>query len=79
MAGLGLALSLSATLARADDSIAQAAKTTNCLAYDQDRERGIETPLSTTCDSVSPSMGGLREKMYENGWLLQGGISSGNL
>jgi len=77
VAGLGLALTCSATFARADDSIAQAAKTTNCLAYDQDRERGIETPLSTTCDSVSPGMGGLREKMYENGWLLQGGISSG--
>jgi len=77
VAGLGLAIAFSATLARADDSIAQAAKTTNCLAYDQDRARGLETPLSSTCDSISPSMGGLREKLYENGWMLQGGISTG--
>lgn len=75
-AGLGIAMTLSARVAQADDSIAEAAKTTNCLAYDQNRARGLETPLSSTCDSLSPGMGGLREKMYENGWLLQGGISS---
>ncbi|MFM0659252.1 carbohydrate porin [Paraburkholderia sediminicola] len=74
--GLGIAMTLSARAAQADDSIAEATKTSNCLAYDQNRARGLETPLSTTCDSVSPGMGGLREKMYENGWVLQGGISS---
>jgi porin len=74
--GLGIAMTLSARVAQADSSIAEAAQTTNCLTYDQNRERGLETPLATTCDSLSPSMGGLREKMYENGCVLQGGISS---
>ncbi|MFM0503531.1 carbohydrate porin [Paraburkholderia caffeinilytica] len=72
-AGIGMALALSGIHARADDSIVRAAQSSNCVAYDQMRTRGNETPLASTCDSLSPEMGGLRKKMADNGWLFQAG------
>jgi porin len=75
--GVGIAIALCAVHARADDSIAKAAQSTNCLAYDQMRSKGSEAPLASVCDSLSPELGGLRAKMAESGWLFQfGNISS---
>lgn len=64
-------LALPLATARADDSIMRAAKSTACLKYDALRSRGSETPMTTTCDSLSPEMGDLRKAMYERGWLFQ--------
>lgn len=57
--------------ARADDSVASAAKTTACSSYDKYRLRGSETAIITTCDTLSPELGGLRQSMVEQGWLVQ--------
>lgn len=57
--------------ARADDSIAQAAKTTDCSQYDKYRLRGSETAIITTCDTLSPDWGGARKSMIDSGWLVQ--------
>ncbi|WP_199099147.1 carbohydrate porin [Dyella sp. ASV21] len=64
-------LSLSATPAHADDSIARAAKGTGCLQYDSLRLRGSETAILTNCDTIAPELGGLRQSMYQHGWLIQ--------
>lgn len=71
--GLGVALALCSTSAWADNSIASAALTTNCVAWDQMRTKGNETPLASTCDSVFPQLGGARADMAANGWLFQTG------
>ena len=69
---LGLVLSVLGTPAvKADDSIRQAAKTTDCAQYDKYRMRGSETAIITTCDTLSPDLDGARKSMYEHGWLVQ--------
>ncbi|MDR3447845.1 MULTISPECIES: carbohydrate porin [unclassified Dyella] len=69
--GTTIAASAWAPLAHADDSIAQAAKTTDCAMYDKYRLRGSETAIITTCDTLSPDLGGLRKSMINSGWLVQ--------
>ena len=57
--------------AKADDSLAQAAKNTECSKYDKYRMRGSETAIITTCDTLSPDGDGPRKAMYDSGWLVQ--------
>jgi porin len=69
--GSTLAALLGNAPAKADDSIAQAAKTTDCSQYDKYRLRGSETAIITTCDTISPDWGGARKSMIDDGWLVQ--------
>lgn len=64
-AGFGLA---APALALADDE---------CHRFDRLITRGSESPLISTCERLSPTLGGLRAKMADQGWLLVGSYGAG--
>ncbi|WP_171456585.1 carbohydrate porin [Acinetobacter lactucae] len=43
-------------------------QTPNCLKYDNIRPRSSTTPWPSNCATMDPELGGLREKLYNNGW-----------
>ncbi|GFZ96722.1 carbohydrate porin [Dyella caseinilytica] len=48
-----------------------------CHRYDSLQPRGTTSPLVSTCETVSPEWGGLREDLADSGWLIEGGGSVG--
>jgi porin len=48
-----------------------------CHRYDDAQPRGTTSPMVSTCDTVSPEWGTLRERMADSGWLMEGGGSVG--
>jgi porin len=48
-----------------------------CHRYDKLQSQGTSSPPLSTCDTVSPNWGTLRDKMADNGWLIQGGVGAG--
>ncbi len=49
----------------------------DCHYFDTFITRGSESPVITTCETLSPTLGGLRPKMVENGWLFMGYYAAG--
>lgn len=47
-----------------------------CRDYDAFVSRGSESPIITTCETLSPELLGLRPKLYDNGWMLMGFYSA---
>lgn len=50
--------------------------TTSCHDYDAFVSRGSESPIITTCETLSPELMGLRPKLYDNGWMFMGYYSA---
>lgn len=48
-----------------------------CHDYDRYITRGSESPIISTCETLSPDLLGLRPKMVDNGWLFMGFYSAG--
>lgn len=48
-----------------------------CQSYDRLQSQGTTSPAVSTCETVSPDWGALRESMANDGWLIQGGASIG--
>jgi porin len=48
-----------------------------CHRYDSMQPRGTTNPMVSTCDTVSPDWGKLRESMANSGWLIEGGVGAG--
>ncbi|GLQ90232.1 carbohydrate porin [Dyella flagellata] len=48
-----------------------------CHRYDSLQPQGTTSPAISTCETMSPGMGKLREKLAEHGWLIQGGTIFG--
>ncbi|MGE8232606.1 MAG: carbohydrate porin [Stenotrophomonas sp.] len=47
-----------------------------CRDYDAFVSRGSESPIITTCETLSPDLLGLRPKLYDNGWMFMGFYSA---
>lgn len=47
-----------------------------CRDYDAFVSRGSESPIITTCETLSPELLGLRPKLYDNGWMFMGFYSA---
>jgi len=50
--------------------------TPTCQDYDAFVSRGSESPIITTCETLSPELLGLRPKLYDNGWMFMGFYSA---
>jgi porin len=48
-----------------------------CHGYDQLQPRGTTNPSISTCDTLSPDWGGLRDTLADSGWMIQGGTFLG--
>jgi porin len=48
-----------------------------CQRYDTLQPQGTTNPSISTCETVSPELGGAREKLADDGWLIQGGVYLG--
>ncbi|MEG1678686.1 MAG: carbohydrate porin [Stenotrophomonas sp.] len=48
----------------------------SCQDYDKFVSRGSESPIITTCETLSPELLGLRPKLYDNGWMFMGFYSA---
>jgi porin len=48
-----------------------------CHRYDALQPQGTTNPIISTCDTMSPRLGGLRDKLANHGWLIQGGTYLG--
>ncbi|MFB8344617.1 carbohydrate porin [Brucella cytisi] len=58
-------------------SYADPAEIPNCIKYDLYNARGSEVPFPSNCESMKPDLGGLRQKLFENGSNIQIFISGG--
>lgn len=67
-AGLGVAASAQAEAEAGRD---------DCHYFDRFITRGSESPIISTCETLSPTLGGLRPKMLDSGWMLMGFYSAG--
>ncbi|MEN5207649.1 carbohydrate porin [Stenotrophomonas terrae] len=47
-----------------------------CHNYDEFVSRGSESPIITTCETLSPTLLGLRPKLYDKGWMFMGFYSA---
>lgn len=47
-----------------------------CRDYDAFVSCGSESPIITTCETLSPELLGLRPKLYDNGWMFMGFYSA---
>lgn len=65
-----------APLARAQPEAGEAASSPACRDYDKFVTRGSESPIITTCETLSPDLLGLRPKLYDNGWMFMGYYSA---
>lgn len=43
----------------------------SCKDYDRYNTRGSESPIISTCETLSPELFGLRRAMYDRGWLFR--------
>jgi porin len=43
----------------------------SCRDYDSFITRGSESPIISTCETISPELFGIRRAMYERGWLFR--------
>ena len=48
-----------------------------CHRYDGLQPQGTTNPAISTCETMSPDLGKLRESLAEHGWLIQGGTNVG--
>jgi len=48
-----------------------------CHRYDALQPQGTTNPSISTCETLSPGIGGLRDKLADNGWMVQGGTFLG--
>ncbi|WP_158628884.1 carbohydrate porin [Dyella choica] len=48
-----------------------------CHRYDGLQPQGTTSPAISTCETMSPELGKVREKLAEHGWLIQGGMILG--
>lgn len=48
-----------------------------CHRYDTLQPQGTTNPSISTCETVSPELGGLRESLADSGWMIQGGTFLG--
>jgi porin len=48
-----------------------------CHRYDTLQPQGTTNPSISTCETMSPELGGMRDKLADNGWLVQGGTVLG--
>jgi porin len=53
-----------------------ATDTQDCHLYDRFITRGSESPIISTCETLSPDLFGLRPEMVDRGWLLMGYYSA---
>lgn len=49
----------------------------HCHRYDTLQPQGTTNPSISTCETLSPELGGFREQLADNGWLIQGGTYLG--
>lgn len=48
-----------------------------CRRYDTMQPQGTTNPSISTCETLSPGLGGLRSKLADSGWMVQGGTTFG--
>ncbi len=48
-----------------------------CHRYDTLQPQGTTNPSISTCETLSPGLGGLRDKLADSGWMIQGGTYLG--
>lgn len=68
---LSVCAALTTDASAADSTAAQSSAVPNCVKYDRYLTRGGENPSQSTCDTVFPEFGGLRETLSESGWGIQ--------
>ncbi|MFC3650098.1 hypothetical protein ACFONN_00965 [Dyella humi] len=48
-----------------------------CHRYDGLQPQGTTSPVISNCETLSPGLGGFREKLADRGWLIEGGVYLG--
>jgi porin len=48
-----------------------------CHRYDRLQPQGTTNPSISTCETLSPRLGGFRDKLADSGWMIEGGTFLG--